>query len=351
MASGSNNPPASTSDILSNLLGAVDEQTIKAYRAKHVAPVIWRAAPDHFSVQNARNWIQLQPFLEFVAKIAQQPEPRTPKHSRPLPDSSSPDIVMVGGPSECVDLDYSNPEHPSKRHQKERYDAIPFPSSPTPHSANINILEASAGLFIPEESTKSKKKNRSGKRITQTAKHLAANRIQISRKVWVDNILPIIELKETWPIPNDGKSYAYIVDLTGSTMVFQDSKGEPLSMANIIKNAMAGKAVQAVTRTDPQRSLLSAEQRVSLWEGYERWEHDFEPFRELFQCDMDNNAAEHETPLGYAVSMKLAVITVIAMGMPFYEDSNRPPPKAKIISSDAQLGSLRTETQANIYSG
>ncbi|KIJ47014.1 hypothetical protein M422DRAFT_249320 [Sphaerobolus stellatus SS14] len=110
---------------------------------------------------------------------------------------------MVGGPSGCLDLNYSNPEHPSKRRQKERYDVTPFPSSPTPHSANINSLEASAGLFIPEESTKSKKKNRS----------------------------------ETWPIPNDGKSYAYIVDLTGSTMDFKDTNGEPLSMANITKNA------------------------------------------------------------------------------------------------------------------
>ncbi|KIJ23194.1 hypothetical protein M422DRAFT_276278 [Sphaerobolus stellatus SS14] len=37
-------------------------------------------------------------------------------------------------------------------------------------------------------------------------------------------------------------------------------------------------------------------------EGYEHWKYDFEPFRELFHQDMDQNAAEHESPLGYAVS-------------------------------------------------
>ena len=75
--------------------------------------------------------------------------------------------------------------------------------------------------------------------MTQTEKHLAANRVQISRKVWVDGVIHTTELMESWPVPNDGKTYAYIVDLTNSSLEFKDSKGEELSMGKIIKNAVS----------------------------------------------------------------------------------------------------------------
>ncbi|KIJ39127.1 hypothetical protein M422DRAFT_49703 [Sphaerobolus stellatus SS14] len=151
--------------------------------------------------------------------------------------------------------------------------------------------------------------------------YLAANRVQISKKVWVDGVINVTEVMESWPISNDGKTYAYIVDLSGSTTEFKDLAGENLSMSSIIKNACTDgweggtgghksrpTTVFALDGELCQRSsqkcrgsFLCSLRNPKLWEGYEHWKHDFEPFRELFHQDMEQNAAEHESPLGYAV--------------------------------------------------
>ncbi|KIJ33118.1 hypothetical protein M422DRAFT_783248 [Sphaerobolus stellatus SS14] len=301
-------------------------QIIRAYRAKHIAPAIWRAAPEHFSVENARNWVQLQPFLDFVAQISQQPVPRTPKHSRPLPDSLSSGFTTAEDALEHLDPDYSNSEHPSKRRHIQQNSSSSPPSSPTPQFRQPPAAEPPAVASVTPasaETVKPVKNHRSGKKITQAEKHIAANRVQISRKQWVDGVFHVTELQESWPVPNDGKMYAYIVDLTGSSLVFKNSNGESLSMANIIKNACTDgweggtggyksrpTVVNILGDVECQRashrcrgSFLCSLRNPKLWEGYERWEHDFEPFRELFHHDMENNAAEHDTPLGYAVSV------------------------------------------------
>ncbi|KIJ24753.1 hypothetical protein M422DRAFT_39030 [Sphaerobolus stellatus SS14] len=281
MASPANFAVSTASDILSELLGAVDEQIIRAYRAKHIAPAIWRAAPEHFSVENARNWVQLQPFLDFVAQISQQPVPRTPKHSRPLPDSSSPGFIMAEDALEHLDPDY-NSEHPSKRRHIQQNSSSSPPSSPTPQFRQPPAAEPPAVASVTPasaETVKPVKNHRSGKKITQTEKHIAANRVQISRKQWVDGIFHVTALQESWPVPNDGKMYAYIVDLTGSSLVFKDSKGEASQwltssrmrcvssiflfrkFCNILfaiysGALMAGKVVRAVTRADRQLSTF-----------------------------------------------------------------------------------------------
>ncbi|KIJ23193.1 hypothetical protein M422DRAFT_276277 [Sphaerobolus stellatus SS14] len=49
-------------------------------------------------------------------------------------------------------------------------------------------------------------------------------------------LLPLSDVMESCPIPNDSQTYAYIVDLTASTTEFKDSDREYLLMSSIIKN-------------------------------------------------------------------------------------------------------------------
>ncbi|KIJ37762.1 hypothetical protein M422DRAFT_259598 [Sphaerobolus stellatus SS14] len=305
MASGSSNTADSSSKVLAELLKAVDEETIRAYRARHVAAAIWRAAPDHFAIGNAHGWVQLEPFLDFVAKRAQQPEPRTPKHSRPLPDSSSPNGSGAQDPSEGADVDYANSDHPPKRRRNESH-STPPPSSPTPQSRALIIpMEASFTVSLPDipadqqtlDSGPSNSNNpRRRKRTTQAEMYLAANRVQISKKVWVDGVINVTEVMESWPISNDGKTIIKNACTDGWEGGTGGYKSRPTTVF-----ALDGELCQRSSQKC-QGSFLCSLRNPKLWEGYERWKHDFEPFRELFHQDMEQNAAEHESPLGYAVS-------------------------------------------------
>ncbi|KAF8523465.1 hypothetical protein BU17DRAFT_85769 [Hysterangium stoloniferum] len=60
--------------------------------------------------------------------------------------------------------------------------------------------------------------------------------IQITHQQWVKQLVELTEIPTTWPIPMEGESIGYILDLTNSTFKFIDSNGNPLSMAAIIKN-------------------------------------------------------------------------------------------------------------------
>ncbi|KIJ35037.1 hypothetical protein M422DRAFT_262779 [Sphaerobolus stellatus SS14] len=167
-----------------------------------------------------------------------------PKHSRPLPDSSSLNGSGAQDPSEGADVDYANSDHPLKHCRNESH-STPPPSSPTPQSRALIIpMEASFTVSLPDipadqqtlDLGPSNSNNpRRRKRITQAEMYLAANRVQISKKVWVNSVINITEVMESWPISNDGKTYTYIVDLSGSTTRFEDSAGENLSMSSIIK--------------------------------------------------------------------------------------------------------------------
>ncbi|KIJ34391.1 hypothetical protein M422DRAFT_263527 [Sphaerobolus stellatus SS14] len=85
MASRSSNTADSSSKVLAKLLKAVDEETIRAYKARHIASAIWRAAPDHFAISNAHRWVQLEPFLDFVEKKGSTAETQNTKTQSSTP--------------------------------------------------------------------------------------------------------------------------------------------------------------------------------------------------------------------------------------------------------------------------
>ncbi|KIJ24642.1 hypothetical protein M422DRAFT_274520 [Sphaerobolus stellatus SS14] len=312
MASRSDGATESASDILSNVLNAVDDETIRAYRAKCIAPALRIAARGHFLVRNANQWVDLEKFLDFVSKQAQRPEPQTPKHSRPLPDSSSLNIQTYTTFSSHSDV----ADRPTKHHCSS-LDNSPFPSSPPPFSAHLSVFNtnpqpppaAQPTVTTPEQPDIMNTK-KWGRKVTKADKQGAAGRIRVTRKLWVDGTFNVSGPMENWPVPIDGKTYAYIVDLTDSAIEYKDSKGENLSMANIIKMRWEGgtggstaqpTSVALLGGVDCQRAIhtcrgifLCSYHKPDLWEGYQRWEYDFEPFRELFHQDMANNAAEHD---------------------------------------------------------
>ncbi|KIJ43131.1 hypothetical protein M422DRAFT_47982 [Sphaerobolus stellatus SS14] len=55
-------------------------------------------------------------------------------------------------------------------------------------------------------------------------------------------------------------------------------------------------------------SFLCTQRNPKIWEDYERFEYDFEPFQELFHQDLDDNAEEHKSPLGHAVAFYNSII-------------------------------------------
>ncbi|KIJ36473.1 hypothetical protein M422DRAFT_261235 [Sphaerobolus stellatus SS14] len=166
--------------------------------------------------------------LLTILRWGQQPEPRTSKHSRSLADSSSPNGPGAQDPSEGGDVNYANSDHPPKCHRNESRGSTPPPSTPPPQSrALIITMEASFTVFLPDIPADQRTLN-SGpsnsnkpprcKGTTQAEMYLAANHVQISKKVWVDGVINVTEAMESWPISNDSKTYTYIVDFSGSKL-------------------------------------------------------------------------------------------------------------------------------------
>jgi len=60
--------------------------------------------------------------------------------------------------------------------------------------------------------------------------------IQITRQHWVKQIVELTEIPTIWPVPKEGESVAYILDLSNSPFKLVDSNGNPLPMSAIIKN-------------------------------------------------------------------------------------------------------------------
>ncbi|KIJ30815.1 hypothetical protein M422DRAFT_267645 [Sphaerobolus stellatus SS14] len=211
MASRSDDATESASDILSNVLNAVEDETIRAYRAKCIAPALRIAARGHFSVRNAHQWVDLEKFLDFVSKQAQQPEPQTPKHSRPLPDSSSPNIqAYTPFPSHSDVAD-----RPTKC-RCSSLDNSPFPSSPSPLFAHLSVFNtnpqpppaAQPTVTTPEQPDIMNTKKR-GRKVTKADKQEAAGRIRVTRKLWVDGTINVSGPMENWPVPKDGGKFVH----------------------------------------------------------------------------------------------------------------------------------------------
>lgn len=62
-----------------------------------------------------------------------------------------------------------------------------------------------------------------------------AGLVQITRELWVEELITLTEVPTVWEVYGDRK-VAFLLDLTTSALKYEDSAGKSLSMAAIIKN-------------------------------------------------------------------------------------------------------------------
>ena len=182
-------------------------------------------------------------FLQFIAETSQKSTPQTPKRRFALIDSSSPhcgDIGGVSAPREGVDNDrdsaikrrrLSSPPaspSPSFPHHQTVFQGLRQPLPPPPRLVSPDLSKPAC---VPAKNTQHRRR-----KPTKAQEKAAAGRIQVAHKTWVDEVVTVTSLQADWPVPRSGKTVAIVVDLTQSTVPYLDNKGEPLSMANIIKN-------------------------------------------------------------------------------------------------------------------
>ncbi|KAF8520177.1 hypothetical protein BU17DRAFT_89176 [Hysterangium stoloniferum] len=219
---------SSSSINLSSLLKVAGDEIIRAYRTKYFTTGIIEASGEFLSINNAINWVNAENFQHFVVEWLQVPTPCTPQ-------------IIESSTSATFSGDSQSSEYPPP------------------------II-----WVTPNKSTgaPAKKHARYSKHQVMTD----AGWIQITRQQWVKQLVELTEIPTTWPIPMEGESIGYILNLTNSAFKFIDSNGNPLSMAAIIKNK------------------------------YERYSDDFKTFEEIHNAQIANNAAEADSVIGVAAA-------------------------------------------------
>ncbi|KIJ34166.1 hypothetical protein M422DRAFT_263817 [Sphaerobolus stellatus SS14] len=195
-------PPASfANDALSKLISAVGEDIVRAYRAKHFAPSIIEACPEAFPIEDAASWINPTSFHQFVAESCNNQFPRP----QSTPDSKYTLLHQYQEPSS---------------HQTGNGD----------HDSEALVRDISS----PEPPKKKRKHC-----MTKTEANRAAGLIQITRQLAVKRVEEIDYIPSAWPVPQEGDSVAWKIDISSSPFEYRDEKGNLLSMAAIIKNKCA----------------------------------------------------------------------------------------------------------------
>ncbi|KIJ56228.1 hypothetical protein M422DRAFT_239443 [Sphaerobolus stellatus SS14] len=306
-------PSASSSNVsLQKLIDAVSDDIVKAYRAKHFSPSIILAYPDRLSIQNAVSWVNVETFLRFVMDRMQQPVPQTPMNTC-VQRSSSPSIS-----------DVLEEPRPSKQPRSFSSSSEYRPdSSPLRRITDSCLLEvqSSPSAYGDDciQSAESPKK-RCKQQVTKTEAIVAAGHVRITHQLAVDHVENIDHIPTSWPVPAEGESVAWLVDLTNSSFEYQDKNGKPLSMAAIIKNKCVDSygGGSAGTKNGASCLLLDGIQTQmayhtccgsyscdrgdeSHYDNYRRFEDEPEVFRKQHTQNNEYNAAEHASTVGLAV--------------------------------------------------
>ncbi|KAF8522499.1 hypothetical protein BU17DRAFT_64423 [Hysterangium stoloniferum] len=210
---------SSSSINLSSLLKVAGDDIIRAYRTKYFTTGIIEASGDFLSNKNAINWVNAENFQHFIVEWLQVPTPCTPQ---------------------IIESSTSASALPLRQYKRQRGS-----STSSEHSvviANKRLRRVSRSSEYPPPITwvtPNKSTGTPAKKHAQYSKHQAmtdAGWIQITHQQWVKQLVELTEIPMTWPIPMEGESIGYILDLTNSAFKFIDSNGNPLSMAAIIKN-------------------------------------------------------------------------------------------------------------------
>ncbi|KAF8514442.1 hypothetical protein BU17DRAFT_94529 [Hysterangium stoloniferum] len=276
---------SSSSINLSSLLKVAGDDIIRAYRTKYFTTGIIEASGDFLSNKNAINWVNAENFQHFVVEWLQVPTPCTPQ---------------------IIESSTSASALPLRQYKRQRGSST---SSEHPVViANKRLRRVSRSPPPITWVTPNKSTGTPAKKHARYSKHQAmsdAGWIQITHQQWVKQLVELTEIPTTWPIPMEGESIGYILDLTNSAFKFIDSNGNPLSMAAIIKNKCvdgwgdgsggtkdAGPVVFPLGKIKTQRAI-----------HYEHYSDDFKTFEEIHNAQMANNAAEADSVIGVAAAV------------------------------------------------
>ncbi|KAF8508185.1 hypothetical protein BU17DRAFT_70896 [Hysterangium stoloniferum] len=255
---------SSSSINLSSLLKVAGDDIIRAYRTKYFTTGIIEASGDFLSNKNAINWVNAENFQHFVVEWLQVPTPCTPQ---------------------IIESSTSASALPLRQYKRQRGS-----STSSEHSVVIAISRSPPPITWV---TQNKSTGTPAKKHARYSKHQAmtdAGWIQITRQQWVKQLVELTEIPTTWPIPREGESIGYILDLTNSAFKFIDSNGNPLSMAAIIKNKCVDGWGDGSGGTKDAGPV------------YERYSDDFKTFEEIHNAQMANNAAEADSVIGVAAA-------------------------------------------------
>ncbi|KIJ44509.1 hypothetical protein M422DRAFT_779303 [Sphaerobolus stellatus SS14] len=270
-----------SNDELSELLRTVGDGLIIAYRNKFTTLSVHpdTSFPRDYSINTARNWIKLDWFRRFLTDQYQSSSPvkQTTPPKRARSDS-------MGSIDSCVGFG---------------------------NGSGDLILEAFLCTMrgrntcrrVPSRSStpmKAIQKNPHHKKGMTGAQRKAAGQIQITRQVWVDELITVRELRENWDIPQ-GK-VAYLLNLENDPLPYLGDDGKPLSMAAIIKKACTDSLVKGVATC--KGFFHCSEASPGLFQGHERWNYDFEPYREMWLREGDQNQAQSNSYYGQAATRK-----------------------------------------------
>ncbi|KIJ53666.1 hypothetical protein M422DRAFT_241905 [Sphaerobolus stellatus SS14] len=313
-------PPASSvGNDIQALIRAVGDDMVLAYRNQNFLPTIVNACPDFYSVANAASWVNAQNFMLFVADWFQKPQPRTPQ-THGLTHSSSPI-----GKAPYISVEQSPSAKRPQFSLSTDIDACP--SSPTAHLTARRHSQPSQSMNLPEYSSESEADvppvtGRKQKRKTKGEKNIEAGLIQVTRKLWVKRVVHLSEVPQTWEVPREGDSVAYILDLTNSAFEYRNGDGNIRSMAAIIKNKSTdawgegsggskkeGLKIMLLENKQGQRvihrcrgSFPCSHADMATLDGYTHYEHDSETFARQHQSSNEASVKEQESLLAIAAA-------------------------------------------------
>ncbi|KAF8590088.1 hypothetical protein K439DRAFT_245489 [Ramaria rubella] len=258
---------------LDELLKAVGDDVIRAYRDKYFPARIVQACPSVYSIENASKWIKFEKFCSFVAQFLQEQSP-----------SPSPSNINLRGPDPDPSLNENQRAlTQTKRGRRSSTSTCQTPTADRPTS-DTGESDNETGVTVPL-------KRRRTSSVTKQSGKRAAGMIQVTRQSWVSKVETLTDVPEHWRVPESGDSVAYILDLTADTREWLDSKGKTMTMSAVIKQkctdawagGTGGSLSKATTVTllgegvkcqkmshDCRGVFLCSRAAVDLWKDYKR---------------------------------------------------------------------------------
>ncbi|KAJ6483033.1 hypothetical protein DFH09DRAFT_1462238 [Mycena vulgaris] len=319
---------------ISRIVAAAGPGRLKAYIDEIFEPAF--VALGYYTEENAETWLDIDKFMRWISRNAPKsattppstsathssshrehiepsssqsalpPSSPIPPTSSPIPQKSPPLSGRPSGPL-ATHASSSRKSPPSAIHISDSDEDLPatvtLPSAArkrkrkrTTGTEAVDTADSDSDCVVFPTNKKGKarkKQNTSGKPMHE-----------VTQQFRVSEIIDVHEPRACWtvPDPDKGDDFVYRLDMTDDVRDWVDDKGEPLSMAAIIKSedqdawgkgsagslskatkvtALAGVLCQ-VAKHDCQGVFICDQLDKSLLDGHERYHPDDEETRALF---------------------------------------------------------------------